>query len=70
MEFVAGERERERGGQGDGDIEEVGERRERWVQRKEGGENRGGRWGVWVVRRGGFGSELSLVLRRGDAHRK
>lgn len=56
MEFVAGEEERERGGQGDGDIEEVGERKERWVEREEGDEERGGRRGgeVWVSGRGRF----------------
>lgn len=68
MEFVAGEEERERGGQGDGAIEEVGKRRQRERERDEGGgktENRERRGGV-----GGFGSEHNVVLRRGDVHRK
>lgn len=52
MEFVAGEEERERGGQGDGAIEEVGKRREREREREMREEERrrterGGE--VWVV---------------------
>lgn len=56
MEFVGGEGER-RGGV------------RRW-KRREGDESRGRRGGVGGWERQLFGSELSLVLRRGDVHRK
>lgn len=64
MEFLAEEEKRERGGKGkETETEEVRERKER-------DSGRGRRGGVGGWERQVFGSELSLILKRGDVHRK